>query len=253
MRTTASHPGTTWQVLASLATLLLVWHVVAAVADDRLFPTPLDVAATLLRELAQGDLAWHLSVTLMRVAVSFAIAMAGGIALGIALGRFAALDRWARPWVVVALNVPALVVVILSYAWLGLVELALLVAVAANKIPNVALTVREGARSLARDLDEVAHVYRFGAFARLRHVILPQLAPYLFASARNGLALIWKIVLVVELLGRSSGIGFQLHALFQLFDVAAIVAYSVVFIGCVVAVEALVLGPLEARSVRWRR
>ena len=38
-------------------------------------------------------------------------------------------------------------------------------------------------------------------------VIFPQLYPYLMSSARSGLSLIWKIVLVVELLGRSEGVG----------------------------------------------
>ena len=64
----------------------------------------------------------------------------------------------------------------------------------------------------------------------LRHVILPQLTPYLFAAARSGLALIWKIVLVVELLGRSNGVGFQIQIYFQLFDVTLILAYTLAFI-----------------------
>jgi NitT/TauT family transport system permease protein len=50
------------------------------------------------------------------------------------------------------------------------------------------------------------------------------------AATRSGLALIWKIVLVVEMLGRSDGMGYQLHLFFQLFDVASILAYTVAFI-----------------------
>ncbi|MFP3441767.1 ABC transporter permease subunit, partial [Pantoea sp. SIMBA_133] len=89
-----------------------------------------------------------------------------------------------------------------------------------------AVTVREGARSLDYRLEEMATVYEFTRWQRLREVWVPQLFPYLMAATRGGLALIWKIVLVVELLGRSSGVGFQLHMAFQVFDVAAILAYS---------------------------
>jgi NitT/TauT family transport system permease protein len=195
----------------------------------------------------------HLGVTLARVAVSFAIAMAVGSAIGLALGRLPILDRWVHPWLVVLLNVPALVVIILTYVWLGLVETALLVAVALNKIPNVAVTVREGARALERDYAEVASVYRFGPLTTLRDVIVPQLAPYLLAASRNGLALIWKIVLVVELLGRSDGVGFQLQSYFQLFDVSRVIAYAAAFVVCVLAIELAVLSPLERRIGRWRR
>ena len=88
---------------------------------------------------------------------------------------------------------------------------------------------------------------------RLRHVILPQLYPYLAGAARSGLALIWKIVLVVELLGRSNGVGFQLGVYFQLFDVAGILAYALSFIVVVQLIEWGVLQPLERRVSQWRR
>jgi NitT/TauT family transport system permease protein len=243
----------TAQVMASLGLLVLVWTAASAVADDPLLPSPAEVVAALFREATQGELFGNLGVTLLRVGSSFVLAMAAGSAIGLALGRIAILDRWMRPWLIVLLNIPALVIVILAYVWLGLGETALLVAVAVNKVPNVAMTVREGARALDRDYADVAAIYRLGPWIRLRHVVGPQLAPYLLAAARNGLALIWKIVLVVELLGRSNGVGFQLHTSFQMFDVAAIFAYSAAFILCMLAIEAAVLVPIERRVVRWRR
>ncbi len=44
------------------------------------------------------------------------------------------------------------------------------------------------------------------------------------AAARSGLALNWKIVQVMELLGRRRGVGFQIGNWFQFFDITAIVA-----------------------------
>jgi NitT/TauT family transport system permease protein len=245
--------GGYWPEAASVLVLLASWQIAAHLADSRLFPPPLAVVESLAAEIRDGALMAHLGVTLARVAVSFVIAMAVGAAIGLALGRLPLLDRWAHPWLVVLLNVPALVVIILTYVWLGLVESALLLAVALNKIPNVAVTVREGARALERDYADVASVYRFGFLKTLRDVIAPQLAPYLLAAARNGLALIWKIVLVVELLGRSNGVGFQLQSYFQLFDVARVIAYAAAFVLCVLAIELAVLSPLERRIGRWRR
>ena len=118
---------------------------------------------------------------------------------------------------------------------------------------NVAATLREGARALSTDLDEMARVYRLPRRDRLRHVVLPQLAPFFAAAARGGLALVWKIVLVVELLGRPNGVGFEIHSQFQLFDVAGILAYALGFILVVQAIEWLVLAPWERATRRWRR
>jgi NitT/TauT family transport system permease protein len=99
----------------------------------------------------------------------------------------------------------------------------------------------------------MAEVYRFGRRRTLRHVILPQLAPFFFAAVRSGLALVWKIVLVVELLGRSNGVGYEINVAFQLFDVSLILAYAIAFIVVVQVIEVGILQPLEARAEQWRR
>lgn len=60
-------------------------------------------------------------------------------------------------------------------------------------------------------------------------------------------------MLVVELLGRSNGVGFKLHVHFQLFEIDAILAYALSFILVMQAFEWLVLQPLERRANRWRQ
>jgi len=239
--------------LISFAALILVWLIVAAMLDSRLFPGPVAVANKLASEFASGELAYHVGVTLARVATAFFLAMFIGSAIGIALGRTRNADRFFDTWLIFFLNLPALVTIILCYVWFGLTEVAAIIAVTLNKIPNVAVTVREGARSLSRDYAEMAEVYQFGWWKTLRHVTLPQLAPFFAAAARGGLALVWKIVLVVELLGRSNGVGHQLNTAFQLFDVPMILAYAVAFIVVVQIIEIGVLQPIEARVNQWRR
>jgi NitT/TauT family transport system permease protein len=240
-----------WSI-GSLFCLLALWWGLAAVSDARVFPAPPAVLDALLREAASGDLAHHLGITLARVAAAFVLAITIGSAVGIALGMNRGLDRLFDPWVVLFLNLPALVVIVLAYVWFGLNEAAAIGAVAVNKIPNVVVTLREGARALDRSHAELARVYRFSFASRMRDVVLPQLQPYLAAASRSGIALIWKIVLVVELLGRSNGVGFQIHLHFQLFDVATILAYALAFVAVMLAVEILLLRPYDRYATRWR-
>lgn len=237
---------------ASALSLLALWWALAAAAADRALPTPLEVLEALRTELASGALLPALLATLGRVAAAFALAMAAGSALGYAMGRSRVADAAADAWVLMLLNVPALVVILLAYVWFGQTEAAAIGAVALSKLPNVVVVVREGARSLDPGLDELARAYRFGRWARLRDVVLPQLQPYLAAAARSGLAIVWKVVLVVELLGRPSGVGFELHLRFQTFDVAGLLAYSLAFAAVMLAVEALAMRPAERRARAWR-
>nr|WP_029654791.1 ABC transporter permease subunit [Marinobacter daepoensis] len=242
-----------WSYWVVLPTLLLLWAVIAQGLNSSLLPSPMTVLETLMQESASGELWRHLGATLARVLVAFVLAMGLGTVIGLVMGRSLRANALFDPLLVLLLNLPALVTIILMYVWFGLVEVAAVMAVVINKVPNVAVTIREGARSLDHRLEEMATVYRFSRWQRLTEVWAPQLFPYLMAATRGGLALIWKIVLVVELLGRSNGVGFQLHLAFQVFDVAAILAYSLAFVAVVQLIELALLQPLERRASRWRQ
>ncbi|TAN71108.1 MAG: ABC transporter permease [Methylobacter sp.] len=237
----------------SLLAFLAIWQSLAVYLNSNTLPAPKTVADVFWQSCVSGQLPFHLGVTLCRLVVSFTLAMLLGCAIGIVLGRNKKLDAFFDNWLVIFLNVPALVTIILCYVWFGLVESAAILAVVINKLPNVIVTIREGTRTLDQDLLEMARCYHFGRRKTLIHVIWPQLHPFVMGATRSGLALIWKIILVVELLGRSNGMGYQLHLFFQLFDVASILAYTIAFVAVIQLIELLILKPLDKKALRWRR
>ena len=176
-----------------------------------------------------------------------------GSIIGYLLARFKKLDYFFDSWVIVGLNIPAIVLVILFYIWLGLNEIALISAVVLNKIPIVIVNIREGTRSMDKSYFQIAKVYQLNNFQIWRKIILPQLYPYLMSSARTGLSLIWKIVLVFELLGRGSGIGFQLQVFFSFFDISSLLAYSIFFMSGILLIENYIMIPIEKKATHWRK
>ena len=239
--------------LAAAAAFLLIWQIAALVAHSRLLPSFTAVLAAMWRETLSGALPLNLGITLARVAAAFAVSLVLGSALGIAMGYWRRLDLLLDNVVTILMNLPAVVVIVLLYVWFGMNEAAAISAVVLNKLPSTTITLREGTRARDPQLDEMARSFRMGRWRVFRHVILPQLAPYVFTAARSGLALIWKIVLVVELLGRSNGVGFQIQIYFQLFDVTLILAYTLSFILVVQIVEWCVLQPLDRWATAWRQ
>lgn len=240
--------------LLSVTAMLMVWTVASQLTDrPQTLPAPWQVAARIAALAASGELWLNAGMTLFRVAASFALAMAVGMGVGLWMGRSRAADAWLNPGLIILLNVPALVVIVLCYIWIGLNETAAILAVALNKIPVVTVMIREGSRALRPDLDDMARAFRMAPLARLRHVVLPQLAPQIAASARAGISLIWKIVLVVEFLGRSNGVGFKIHLLFSSFDVTGVLAWALAFVAVMLAIDLALLRPLEARANRWRQ
>lgn len=240
-------------VLISIGGLCLIWVLAAWATDDAaILPGPAEVWRITILEVRSGEMQRHIWATLIRVTIAFALAMALGTVAGLLLGFYPRLNRWFGPWLIVLLNIPALVVIVLCYLWIGLNEVAAITAVALNKMAMVAVTLREGVQALDPRLDEMARVFQMRPRKRMRHVTLPQLWPYFAASTRNGLAIIWKIVLVVEFLGRSDGIGFQIHLYFQLFETRYVLAYALSFVVLMLALEYGVMQPLERYATRWR-
>lgn len=258
MRARTAEPGRgprtagRWQGWISLGLLLVLWQVAAAVLATRFLPGPIAVAIQIWVLATEGHLIQDFGRTLWRALLGFVISMLLGTVLGLTLGRYPVLDRLFGNWVVVGLNMPAIVIAILCYIWLGLTETALVLAVVLNKTPLVTTTIREGARSFDPELDELAQAFRLPRGRVLRLIQLPQLLPFLLAAARTGLSLVWKIVLVFEVLGSDGGVGFRISIFFQFFDIRNILAYTSVFIGIVMVIEYMVLRPVEGRLLAWR-
>lgn len=252
MRSTYSSTYSHIYTMLSIIALFALWQAGSYWISDQLLPSPVTVLERLLDEIAANTLFYHTGVTLLRVIISFSIAMAIGITIGLLMGSNNKLNLLLDPWLLFFLNIPALVIIILAYIWAGLTEVAAITAVAINKIPNVVVTIREGVRTLDPQIQHMAKIFRLKPVQRLRHIVIPQLLPYIAIAARSGIALIWKIVLVVELLGRNNGVGFQLHLYFQLFDIASIIAWALSFIIIMQCVDYFILQPLENYANRWR-
>ena len=164
----ASRLSDAWLRGLSLLGFFVFWQLAAVLLAQPLLPSPTVVFANLWGHVVDGDLLYHLGVTLARVAVSFFIALAIGTAIGILMGRSSRRRRRPRRHAGAGAQHPG--------GWLpssfatsgsGSTEAAAVTAVALNKIPTVVVTVREGARAVDPELMEVARVYRVGPLRTL--------------------------------------------------------------------------------------
>lgn len=238
--------------IVSLAGFVVLWGIVAALAQSDRLPTPWSVASFIVEDLRHGDMAFQIGVTLWRATASFFIAMLVGCALGFLFGRSKRADEAFMPWLLVLMNTPVIVVAVLCYLWFRLTDPTAILAVVLSKFPNNTIIIRDGVRTFDPGLDDLGVIYRLPWTTRFRRILLPQAMPFVVAAARSGIGLVWKIVLVVELFGLSSGVGFEISTYFGLGDVRKIIGYSVAFSLVMLAVEVLALQPLDDYARRWR-
>ena len=161
----------------------------------KLLPGPYDVSIKIIEEAESSELFSYNHYT-QKSSHFICNRYVCGTFFGLYMGRNERANVVLDDWLVLGLNVPALVIIILCYVWFGLNEVATILAVSLNKIPMVAV-IAEGSRAIEKDYLDVAKFYKINKSKMFFRVILPQLYPYLLSSARSSLSLIWKIVLVV--------------------------------------------------------
>lgn len=229
------------------------WQLIASTSSSVLIPDVGEVITSLETILREGGALGELGVTIERVVLGFALAFAVALAAGIAMGRNAFAAAFLEPAVLLGLTIPGLVWALLCVIWFGVALTAPVVAIALSAAPALVLNVVQGMRAIDPGLVEMAHVFRFGRATRLRRLWLPSLAPFLLSGARLGLSLSWKVIVLVEMFGMSSGVGYQLNQAFSAQDVAAVLAWTLLFAVAMGILEYGVLRTIERRVTRWRR
>ena len=238
--------------ILSILLVVIVWQASSIAVNSELFPSVIDVLKNLSQQIANKELFSHLFITLYRVFVAFFITMIIGVIIGIVMGFYQKIDGMLDFLLILFLNIPALVTIIVCYIWFGLSDFAAILAVVINKVPIIVTNIREGTRAFEKKYMDFAKVYKLSKKEIIFNIYLPQLYPYLMATTRLSLSLIWKIVLVVELLGRSDGIGFQISMYYQFFDISSILAYSFAFIFVILLIEHKILKPIDNRLKAWK-
>lgn len=246
-------PEGVWLRAASYLSILVVWAVASRLMASDLLPGPLDTLAFAGRELERGALLFHLWATTRRVLIAFVLALVLGVVGGAAMGASRRADRLLEGWLVAGLTIPRIILFVMAYLLLGLSDSAAIAALVLTITPSIAVQVREGTRAVDGRLVEMARAYKRSRAQVWRHVVLPQILPYVVGTARASLSLAWKMVVLAELIGRTSGVGYQISFYFQMFNMKGILAYGLVMMLVLAAIDLGVLGTYQRRAFRWRR
>ncbi len=235
----------------SYGSLLLLW-VVGSRTMGEILPGPVEVFSFIGREIENGRLAFHVGITTRRVLIAFTIALVAGVGLGALMGRSKRADDLLQGWLIVTLTIPRILLFVVAYLLSGLNDRALIVALVVTVLPTIVVTIREGTRALDGGLIEMARAFRRSRLQLWSRVILPQLMPFVVGTARGALALSWKMVVLGELLGRTSGVGYQISFYFQFFNMRGILAYGITMMALLAFIDLVVMGWLQRRAFRWR-
>ena len=98
----------------------------------------------------------------------------------------------------------------------------------------------------------MSSAYNVPSARRMRHVLIPGIAPYLFTAARYAVAVGLRGSALVEVFGGTAGLGFQLRRNFDRFSIPGTLAWALFIVIIVLLVERVILNRLEKYFFRWR-
>jgi NitT/TauT family transport system permease protein/sulfonate transport system permease protein len=227
---------------------LVGWWAMAQGFPDYVLPGPAATAARAVELFRDEGLAWDIAVTTVRVAISILAAMVLGTALAL-LPRYVPATRSTvsdriQPFFN---SFPAIGWVLLATIWFNVSSFTVIFVQVAILLPFCLVNVGEGVRTIDEEMIEMGRSFAAGPRRLFVSVVLPLLAPYLFAALRISYGVAWKIGLVSELFGARSGVGFAMLRAQTYADTAGVLAICLIVVALFILGDRLAIRPLGRR------
>ena len=236
--------------LVGIAGAVVAWAILAATTS---IPSPAAVWSAFVDGVRDGTLPEAAAKTLIRLAFSFAVAVAIGTSLGLllALNEFA--RRSIRPLVVALQITPFVAWVPLAVIWFGTSERAVVFVAIVGSFPAMTLATLQAIRQVPPAYERTGRTMGARGWPLYRKVIFPAALPGVMAGLQQAWGFAWKALMAGELIVAAAHAG-----LGHLLDPRGGVAIPTVFaaLGVIlvigVAVDYLLFGQLD-RRIRRRR
>ena len=234
--------------------LLIIWEIAGrnAYLNPLLLPMPSDIFYEFIYLVQYGDLLGHLQISTWRSLSGFVLGGGLGLLAGIIVGFSYLSERLLNPSIQLLRMLPHLAIAPLFILWFGFGETSKLLLIAKGSFFPLYVNTFLGIRLMDRKLFEVAKVLQFNRFNLVMKLIIPSALPNIFLGIRLSLGIAWLGLIVAEMMGSTSGVGFLIN------DARAMAMISTVFVGIIIFAalgklsDSLILF-IERKCLRWQQ
>jgi NitT/TauT family transport system permease protein len=241
------------QRLALAAAAIGIWWLSSLSVPHYILPGPARVWDALRLIIANGDLWNNLVVTLWRVAVGFIVAALVGLPFGIFFGANRRAGDFFEPVIPVLNTVSSAIWAIFAIIWFGISDATTIFVVFMTAMPLIITNVWQGTRTVNTDFIELAQALRMPRRKVMTKIYLPTILPYFFSGSRLAFGFSWRVSLVAETIGSSSGVGYRLRQAADLIRTDQVFAWTLTLVILMASIEMGVMKPLENYLFRWKK
>jgi NitT/TauT family transport system permease protein len=245
--------GLLLQRVVLVGLLIGIWWLFSLSVPHYILPGPARVWQALTLIAANGDLWSNLGITLWRVTVGFVIAALVSLPLGIFLGANKRAGEFFEPVIPVMNTVSSAIWAIFAIIWFGISNATTIFVVFMTAMPLIITNVWQGTRTVNAEFIELAQVLRMPKWKVMTKIYLPTILPYFFSGARLAFGFGWRVSLVAETIGASSGVGYRLRQAADLIQTDQVFAWTLTLVVMMATLEMGLLKPLENHLFRWKK
>ncbi|MBY0013983.1 ABC transporter permease [Paenibacillus typhae] len=214
-------------------------------------PAPWSILSAFAGLAASGELLHHLGVSIGRAGLGYVIGGVLGLLFGVLTGLFRKAEYLLDPSVQVLRLVPHLAIAPLIILWFGFGEVSKVAIILSGAFFPLYINTFMGIRSVDNKLFEVARVLGFGPLQKLHRLILPAALPGILLGLRLSMAVAWIGLVVAELIGSSSGVGFLINEAKQNSNTEVIFVGIIIFAIVGKLIDSL-FRVIERKLLHWR-
>ncbi|MEC7763647.1 MAG: ABC transporter permease [Pseudomonadota bacterium] len=232
--------------------LVALWWLVSAGSTSLYFPPLAEIVAVGWRDFTVGPLVDYAAFSLTNLAAGLAIAIFVGVVAGVILGSYAPLRDAVNPYLQFIRSVPQVALVPLIIGALGIGALPKIWSISFACVWPILLNTIDGVKGIDPALGDFSKSYRLSRRTHFLDMVLPAALPQIVPGVRTALAIGVIVMVVSEIYGADSGLGYYILQSGRNFAVAETWAGTII-VGLLGYLLSRLFEVFEHFALKWHR
>ncbi|GAB3743045.1 ABC transporter permease [Nocardiopsis nanhaiensis] len=246
----------TWPKLAAIALVLLSWQAVVWTGwrSEWVFPGPDRVLPVLFHEVTTPEFWEAVQVTMRRAFIGFALALAVGVVIGLAVSQFKLLRVAIGSLITGLQTMPSIVWFPFAMLLYGITESAIMFVIILGAAPSIAGGLTSGIDYVSPSLLRAGQVMGLRGVQRYTLLIVPAALPMFVTGLKQGWAFAWRSLMAGELLviiNQQNSIGWALSQARQLNDAERLLSYIIIVLAIGIMIDVFFNWADRSLRQRW--
>lgn len=235
----------------SIAIFFILWQIISLSYSSIVLPSPISVIVSFLKLAKDWSFYNDLAITIFRGCLGYVISMIMALLLAILFYVNKTIKELLYPYIIMFQAIPRISWILLAMVWLPFNSVIVVFVLIITLLPTMVMNIHEGFENTDRELLDMARIFKVDKKKIISNIYIPSSLPYIILTSKVSLGIMWKTVIMIELLTVQNGLGARMGYLRTALATEQIIALTCIII-LINSICQKVLRVVYSRSERWK-